>query len=272
MRLRDKQKSGLLIAGLKGKNGAKGRRDPDTRKSRESRRVAKRNSSPAFPSVSPKHLAIIERERKILGQDLHDGLCQFLTALRLKVDLLKWHLQKCAPAEAHRVQPVIQLLDQAVGKMRALVHGVQPVEPVPTGLMTALHQLTDTARALFGVPLRCRIPRPLRIADPVVALNLFYIAQEAVNNAVKHASARKIYVSLTRRSRCVVLTVANGGKPFSAANHTNGLGLKTMRFRAERMGGVLKIQPRRNGGTLLTCTVPATNTNPLFQNEKKRPW
>ena len=103
-------------------------------------------------------------------------------------------------------------------------------------------------------------PRPVRIAHPAVALNLFYIAQEAVNNAVKHASSRKIYVSLTRRSRRVVLTVANGGKPFSDASHTRGLGLKTMRFRADQIGGVLEIQPRRNGGTLLTCTVPAGNT------------
>ena len=130
--------------------------------------------------------------------------------------------------------------------------------------MRALHQLTDTARELFGVPLRCRIPRPVRIASPAVALNLFYIAQEAVNNAVKHASARKIYVSLTRRSRSLVLAVANGGKPFSDARHTCGLGLKTMRFRAECIGGILKIQPRPHGGTLLTCTVPAANLKPSF--------
>jgi len=264
MRLRDKQqKGGALNAMPDDKIEVKGRRNPEAQP-RGVRRVAKRIRSRSFKPDSPKHLAIIERERKILGQDLHDGLCQFLTALRIKVDLLEWHLQKRAPAEAHRVRPVIQLLDQAIEKMRALVYGVPPVEPVPTGLMTALHQLTDTARELFGVPLRCRIPLPVRIANPVVALNLFYIAQEAVNNAVKHASARKIYVSLTRRSRCVVLTVANGGKPFAAASHTRGLGLKTMRFRAERIGGILEIQPRRNGGTLLTCTVPAAGIQSSF--------
>ena len=244
----------------KGKPGAKGGCIPNPRQFRESKRATRLIRSKFFRPESPENLVAIERERELLGRDLHDGLCQFLTALRIKVDLLEWHLQKRAPAEAHFVRPVIQLLDRAVEKLRALVHGVQPVEPVPAGLMTALQQLTDTARELFGVPLRCRIPRPVRIAHPAVALNLFYIAQEAVNNAVKHASARKIYVSLTRRSRRVVLTVANGGKPFSDASHTRGLGLKTMRFRAEQIGGVLEIQPRRNGGTLLTCTVPAGNT------------
>ena len=236
----------------------------DAHKLRGPGRVANRMRSQSFKPESPANLAIIERERKILGQDLHDGLCQFLTALRIKVDLLEGHLQKRAPAEAHRVRPLIQLLDQAIEKMRALVYGVQPVEPVPTGLMTALHQLTDMARELFDVPLRCRIPRPVRIANPSVALNLFYIAQEAVNNAVKHASTRKIYVSLTRRSRSLVLAVANGGRPFSDARHTRGLGLKTMRFRAESIGGILKLQPRRHGGTLLTCTVPAARLQPSF--------
>ena len=75
---------------------------------------------------------------------------------------------------------------------------------------------------------------------------------------------RKIYVSLTRRSRSLVLAVANGGRPFSDARHTRGLGLKTMRCRAESIGGILNIQPRRHGGTLLTCTVPAARLQPSF--------
>lgn len=264
MRLRDKQKVGTLVSVPGGKKWTKSGHAQGAGKFRASRCLAKRFPSSSLRSVSPEHLAIIEREREILGQDLHDGLCQFLTALRIRVDLLERHLQKRVPAEARLVQPVLHLLDQAVEKMRALVYGVQPVEPVPAGLMMALRQLTASARELFGVPVRCRLPRPVRIANPAVALNLFYIAQEAVNNAVKHARPRKIYVSLTRRPRWVVLTVANGGGPFADAGRTRGLGLKTMRFRAERIGGILEIQPRRQGGTVLTCAVPVANTKASF--------
>ena len=114
MRLRDKQKGGVVKAMPKGNPRIKEKSFRVARKPR----IANRMRSRSFKPESPKLLAIIERERKILGQDLHDGLCQFLTALRIKADLLEGHLQKRAPAEAHRVRPLLQLLDQAIEKMR----------------------------------------------------------------------------------------------------------------------------------------------------------
>lgn len=202
-------------------------------------------------------LAAGERERVRLGQDLHDGLCQLLTAARLKADSLAARLAAHAPAEQTSARNLLNLLTQALDEGRRMARGLEPVEPLPEGLATALHNLADSTQQLFDVVCVCKIPTPVHLTDHTVATELFRIAQEAVNNAIKHSEAKSISLQLKREADRISLTMACDGKGFPKRPRTSGTGLKTMRFRAQRIGATLDLGRGPGGGTLMRCVVPA---------------
>jgi two-component system CheB/CheR fusion protein len=94
------------------------------------------------------------------------------------------------------------------------------------------------------------------VPDDTVALHLYRIAQEAVTNAVKHSGAKNVLVTLDRNDTHTCISVQDDGKGFSPRKRGKGLGLHMMRYRANALGGELKIQRRRTGGTDITCVIP----------------
>jgi signal transduction histidine kinase len=88
-------------------------------------------------------------------------------------------------------------------------------------------------------------------------LHLYRVAQEAVNNAVKHSGAKNILISLDRNSEHICVSVQDDGKGFVPKRRGKGLGLHMMRYRANALGGELKIQRRKTGGMEITCVIPS---------------
>ena len=201
-----------------------------------------------------------ERERQRIGQDLHDGLCQLLTGIRWKSQSLQERLALRAPAETRRVRKITGLLTDAINQARGLVRGLQPVENVPDGLMSALHQLAGSTRGLFGVACRCDIVRPVLVPEHNAATDLFRIAQEAINNAIKHGRPRRIQIDLAQSNGTIVLTVTNDGRPFPRCSGATGAGLKIMQYRARRIGATLQFSAGARGGTTVTCSLPLPGT------------
>ncbi len=89
-----------------------------------------------------------------------------------------------------------------------------------------------------------------------MALNLYRVAQEAVTNAVKHSGAKNILVVLDKSAENVCVSVEDDGKGFSLRRRNKGLGLHIMRYRANALGGHLKVEKRKRGGTSITCVIP----------------
>jgi signal transduction histidine kinase len=206
-----------------------------------------------------------ERERMRLGQDLHDGLCQLLTASRLKIESLAARLAVRAPTEVGAAKTALSLLTQALEEARRLARGLEPVAPVPEGLMVALKTLADSINKLFNVACGCAIPEPVFVFDPKAATELFRITQEATNNAIKHGQASSIRIRLTTENGTLILSVASDGKPFPRRPNSRGTGLKSMQYRARRIPGTLEIGPGAGGGTLVRCVVrlaPAQSPGP----------
>jgi len=197
-----------------------------------------------------------ERERKHLGQDLHDGLCQLLTAARLKSDSLVARLVPRAPTELETARTALKLVTQALDEARRLARGLEPVEPVPEGLAVALQNLASTLRETFNVACVCKIPVPVLMPDPKVAAELFRIAQEATNNAHRHSHAKCIAIRLLETADAVTMTVSCDGRPFPARPSNRGTGLKTMRYRARRIGATLEVEPGSKGGAVVRCVLP----------------
>ncbi len=201
-------------------------------------------------------LEISEGERRRIGHDLHDGLGQQLTAASMSTNALVGALKTEAPALAERGDDIGRQLREAIAETRSLSHGLAPVALVDDGLMSALGLLAEgTSR---GGAVRCvfECPRPVRIADAEVAGHLYRIAQEAVNNALKHAAPSEIRIGLEQRDGWLVLEVDDDGEGFAESSLPNdGIGLRVMRYRVRLLGGVLEIDSAPAGGARVCCRV-----------------
>ena len=215
-------------------------------------------------------LEVSEHMQRRIGQDLHDGLGQQLTGLRYLNNVLHEKLAQKSLPEADDSERLAQLLEQAKSQVRQLARGLHPVAIVPDGLMTALGQLADSVAQLHRVGCRFDCPKPVLIADNVVATHLFRIAQEAVNNALRHGRARQITLALTANNGTLDLQVQNDGRILPARRQGEpGLGLQIMKSRSEAMGAVLEVRPLLPGGMLVRCSVPLPKSERLVSGNEK---
>jgi len=199
-------------------------------------------------------LAISGREERRIGQDLHDGVCQQLAGIEFRNSVLVQQLAKDEKAKAEAML-IGELIRDATRQARFLAKGLSPVQLDANGLMSALEELASNASKLFSISCRFECPQPVLVRDNTVATHLYRIAQEAITNAVKHGHARCIVVSLSDSAGQLTLGIWNGGAGFLAgASAKGGLGLRIMQYRAEMIGGTLKIVSANGEGTTVACT------------------
>lgn len=206
-------------------------------------------------SLQKQVLDIAAQEQRRIGQDLHDSVGQELTGLSLMADTLALILaEKLPEAEALAVK-IKDGLKRTLLHTKALSHGLIPVEVHAGGLMTALDELTRRLHQEAGIPIRFHCPNPVLLDDNEAATQLYRIAQEAMTNALRHAQPGQIVVSLEKSGSQIVLTVQNDGQSFrKRSGPKKGIGLQIMEHRARILGGMLRIQPVQEGGTIVTCS------------------
>lgn len=198
-----------------------------------------------------------ECEQERIGRDLHDGLCQLLTGAKFRSAYLAKIERKKFSAVRREAGALEKILNAAIEQTRDLARGLNPVNPVPDGLVVALQQLADHVASPHAPHCFCRLPRPVKVADHHAAQHLYRIAQEAVQNALKHARAKNISIALTRSDGQIVLTVKDDGVGIpNASRKKGGMGLGNMQTRARLIGGRLEIRRRKHGGTAVTCEWP----------------
>ncbi len=204
-------------------------------------------------------LAAGERERQGIGADLHDNLGQQLTALELMCTALKEDAAS-HPDLAKRLDAMGRMLRDAITQTRSLARGLVPVGSEPDALQNGLTELAERINALGRGQCRMVCPAPVLVADPVVAGHLYRIAQEAVNNAVKHARASRILIRLGETESEVTMEVSDDGAGMGReerARARRGLGLGVMHHRARVIGAELAIVSGRNG-VVVNCRLPKT--------------
>jgi signal transduction histidine kinase len=198
-----------------------------------------------------------EREQLRIGQDLHDGLCQYLAAIGCAATSLKMDLDARFLPEAASAAEIEELLKDAVVQARNISRGIAPVHMDETGLPSALEELSAAINRHPEIECILECNADSVMLDTEKATHLFRIAQEAMNNAVKHAQARCIHLSLVSADAATELRIADDGVGFSVATDhaqpTGGMGLKTMRYRARLIGADLQFSTGENGGTVITC-------------------
>ena len=216
--------------------------------------------------------AAAEEERGRIARDLHDGLGQQLGGALFLSDLLHRDLKKREAVEGARARQVHALVVEALEQARELARGLYPVPPEPEGLMTALQNLTDRVARDRRMECTFDADSAVLLSDQTLATHLYRIAQEAVNNALKHSGATRIGVRLDRKADTLELCVRDFGKglPTEAPNH--GLGMQTMRHRAQLIGARLAVQNASDGGVQVICSLKRTWTTlhapPETENRK----
>ena len=193
-------------------------------------------------------LEVSGREQRRIGQDLHDGLGQHLTGIAFMSKVQEQKLMEKSLPEAGDAAKIVKLVNEAIHKTRELARGLLPVVSDAQGLMSALQQWAGEVEDLFGVSCRFECFTPVLIHDDTVATHLYYIAREAVNNAIKHGHGNQIVIRLAADREQGALTITDDGAGFADIPANNaGMGRHLMNYRARVIGRVARDPASRHG-------------------------
>lgn len=200
-------------------------------------------------------LEISEKERKRIGQDLHDSLGQKLTGISLQIKALEHRLKERAPEEALTASAIAAMINDAIMQTRTLAKNLLTVTLQTQGLSVALQELASYCEELYNVPTLCSTHLEREEIDDSLSVQLYHIAQEAVTNAIRHSEATSIEISLKDDESELILEVHDNGNGSILAKG-GGIGLKIMEFRSEMIDGRLSFFGEDGKGSTVACRVP----------------
>ena len=204
-----------------------------------------------------------EEARKRMARDLHDGPTQVMASIAMRANYARRLMQRDRKAAAEELVQLEEMARQTTKDIRQMLFTLRPLILESHGLVAALAQLADKMRDTHGANVVVEAaPEAAEGIDPALQGVAFYVAEEALNNARKHAAAAHIWVRLDRRGNVLILEVRDDGVGFNvgAVDATyaqrGSLGMVNMRERAELVGGRLRVESAEGRGTLVTLTLP----------------
>ncbi len=202
-------------------------------------------------------LRISERERREIGQELHDGLGQLLTGIALKSKSIEQQLERQSVPELRDVQRLTCLINEAINTTRRLTKELVPASLQHGSMLTVLKEMACTISHTYGIPCTVNSTCFEIDLDTIAANQLYRIAQEATLNAAKHSEARHISISLVEEYDGIILSIIDDGIGFSRDEKSfDGRGLHIMEYRASMIDAALLVRQNTEGGTTVMCTIP----------------
>jgi len=223
---------------------------------------ALRRLAAELKALSRRLVELQESERRQLARELHDRVGQGLTALRINLDILRSELaSRGLGAIRPRLDDSAALLGSMMTTIENVLSDLRPPMLDDHGLAAALDWYAASFSTRTGVAVALRASEPAIRPLHQVEITLFRIAQEALNNVAKHAGARRVEITLDHANGECVLSVQDDGVGFAGREDTldkqkPGLGMVTMRERAQAVGGRFEVQALPGHGTRLTVWVP----------------
>jgi signal transduction histidine kinase len=200
-------------------------------------------------------IAVLQ-ERNRLARDLHDSVTQSLYSLTLFSEAAR-HLAKEQGYKniEQQIKQIGVIGLQALKEMRLLVYELQPPELERDGLVRALRRRLEAVEGRAGVEARVEVDEFVRLPGSVEQ-ELFRIAQEALNNSLKHAAATSVVVYLRQDSGCIEMEIVDDGVGFEPGKlDSGGMGLKNIRERTERLGGTVTVHSKPGEGTNIKVVI-----------------
>ena len=204
---------------------------------------------------------VTERERRRLGHDLHDSLCQHLTGTALAAQVLRAKLAANLSNDAADAGKLVGLIEEGIDLTRSLARGLFSPDLERGGLAVALEGLAHNTQERTGI--NCEFHHNdeshLECCDAAVLTQFYRIAQEAVANAVKHAGAGRIVIELEALAGEMRLNVFDDGVGLGDTSESEGLGLKMLRHGANLIGASFNAAKRSPAGTIVSCVLPLSS-------------
>ena len=200
-------------------------------------------------------LEISDREQERLGQELHDGLCQQLTAIGFLARATALRLKDHRVVQTDDLEKIAQLINRSVMDARNIALDLHKEEIGAAEFLPALQDLVD--RKIWQTSCLLDLKTDVNIEDDKVASQLYRILREALVNANKHARATQIVLEVRRLKNDLVFSVTDNGVGFNTKTRaSHGLGFHIMKYRAESIGARLEFKSLKKGGARVACYLP----------------
>lgn len=192
-------------------------------------------------SLERQVLEVTKRERERIGRDLHDGLASLLSGISLMSKTLERNIRDGREVSAESLREISRLAKDGVEQARALSRGLNPVDVAPGEFIESLREMVANAETVSGKRCYMDAPDAVETLKPEVATQLYWIAQEAVTNAIRHSGGDEIAIGIWHDTDHLVLSVRDNGV---GLNHDDGMGRRTMRYRAHVIGASFRMRDR----------------------------
>jgi len=189
-----------------------------------------------------------------IGQDLHDDLCQHLAGIAMHASVARSILKPENDQVAASLDRISGLLSESILRVKQIARGLVPAELEENGMVDAVEALVDAARRSHPACIRFVATPGFSIRDTDRALQIYRILQEALNNALRHSGSDEVTIRLLQQDGRLVAEVADAGSGIPEEVNGNGMGLRIMRYRAEKAGAQISID-RLDPGTRVRCLI-----------------
>jgi signal transduction histidine kinase len=198
-----------------------------------------------------------EEERKRIAKDLHDGIGQQLSGLKLNWAGLGEKIDQSSPELAQHIHELSEVLDDACKEVRNISHQMMPKALQQTGLLPALQDLLKKSLSLTPIKYKLEHFKVENIRfDERIEVSLYRITQELLNNIIKHSQANEVLIQLFVNKKHLILIVEDNGKGFNASEEKDGIGLMNISSRINTISGEVIWEPGPKAGTVATVRIP----------------
>jgi signal transduction histidine kinase len=210
-----------------------------------------------------------EEERTHLARELHDDIGQRLSLVSVELSSLNWNRAADRQGRDHKLEQALDELQTLISDVHGLSHRLHSAKLEHLGLQDALKELCQQVAQRYELEIDLQM-NEVRDLGPDIALCLYRVAQEAMNNVVRHSSSSRVAVRLTASGKTLKLQVKDDGIGFDRSKTPVGLGLVTMEERLQIVGGRLSVASKPGEGTVVTAQVSLAPVNSQIGSEARK--
>jgi signal transduction histidine kinase len=204
-------------------------------------------------------LALAERDRQLIGHEIHDGVVQDMTAAVMFLETCSDHFRSAPEEDQQRLAKSLKILRQAIIEARRLMQGLLPIELNSRGIVGSLADLCARCQRDHAITVDFKADTRVQHVPAASESNVLRIAQEALNNVWKHSGAEAAQVQLFQLGDELTLSIHDNGRGFDPQSiPSKQFGLAGIRERAELLGGRTTIESRAGEGTTICVTIPVS--------------
>jgi signal transduction histidine kinase len=197
-------------------------------------------------------------ERQRLARDIHDTLAQHFTSIIMHLSAAKHSNPEAVQSEVQQAEDAAR---EGLDEIRRIVWDMQPEQIEKASLVEAVEELAARWSAENSVQVKMKVTGTPHSLPASAETALLRILQEAMHNINKHAQAKKVNITFSYMEDLFVMDIADDGLGFDPSKSSDGFGMKTMRGRAEELGGTLTIESEQGMGTAIAVSIPVSEEN-----------